>query len=201
MTARIVDKEIKRERILRAAMEVFSRKSLHDFRMIEVAEQAGVGKGTLYEYFRSKDELVVGCFGLFIRDFDAHLQSCIADIDDPVERIEAYISSCFDFFKREHARLEVLMDFWSASVAPRGGEPMLPGVAGKYQQAIEHLAAIVRDGIVRGAFREVDARSTAALLLALVDGLMFQSMLGLVGLHQPDLASQISDTFLEGIKV
>ena len=200
MTAKKVDRETKREQILRAAMEVFSRKRLNDFRMIEVAQQAGVGKGTLYEYFRSKNELVVGGFQLFIRDFDEHVQTRTADIDDPVERIESYVRTCFEFFSHEHARLEVLMDFWSLSVAPRGGEPMLPGVGDLYGQAIDYLAAIVRDGVSRGTFREVDARATAGMLLAVIDGLMFQSMLGLVRLNEPDLADNVSTMCLKGIK-
>jgi len=200
MSARVVDKKAKREQILRAAMDVISRQSLHEFKMIEIARKAGVGKGTLYEYFASKDELVIGSFELFMRDFDEHLQTQLADIADPVRRIESYVKCCFDFFAREHARLEVLTDFWSASVAPRGGKPMLPGVAGVYSQAIDYLATIIRDGIAQGAFRKVDDRATAALLLAAMDGLMFQSMLGLVGLHEPDLAGKLSSTFMEGIR-
>ncbi len=47
----------KREQILEAALTVFSCKGFHNARMIEIARQAGVGKGTVYEYFASKSDL------------------------------------------------------------------------------------------------------------------------------------------------
>ncbi len=49
--------KLKTEQILNAAAELFSRKGYHNTKMKDIADMAEVGKGTLYEYYRSKDEL------------------------------------------------------------------------------------------------------------------------------------------------
>ena len=55
--AKIVDKEAMREKIMAAAMVVFARDGLHTSTIQSIAAQAGLGKGTLYLYFKSKDDL------------------------------------------------------------------------------------------------------------------------------------------------
>ena len=57
---RVVDKEAKKMDILHAAMHVFAKKGVVKTKMIDIATIAGVGKGTIYEYFRSKEDLMVG---------------------------------------------------------------------------------------------------------------------------------------------
>src|SRR5579883_2305801 len=52
----------KRERILDAAVRVFAKKGFHATRVSEVAKAAGVADGTIYLYFKSKDELLVSLF-------------------------------------------------------------------------------------------------------------------------------------------
>ncbi|MEN6392180.1 MAG: helix-turn-helix domain-containing protein, partial [Syntrophomonas sp.] len=47
----------KRELIIEAAIKVFSQKGYHNTRMEEIAQAAGIGKGTIYEYFESKLQL------------------------------------------------------------------------------------------------------------------------------------------------
>ena len=54
---RIVDKKEKAARIGSAAIAVFRKRGYHATRMMDIAEAAGIGKGTLYEYFRNKDEI------------------------------------------------------------------------------------------------------------------------------------------------
>ena len=50
-------KKSKKEAIIEAGLQVFSQKGFHDARMEEIAVAAGIGKGTIYEYFSSKSHL------------------------------------------------------------------------------------------------------------------------------------------------
>ncbi|MDP6593244.1 MAG: helix-turn-helix domain-containing protein, partial [Candidatus Marinimicrobia bacterium] len=47
----------KRTQIIQAAIKVFARKGLERGKIADVAKEAGIGKGTVYEYFRSKEEI------------------------------------------------------------------------------------------------------------------------------------------------
>lgn len=74
---KIVDKAAKRQEILQAAISVFVEKGYHGAKMADIAVAAGMGKGTLYEYFPTKESLPKEIFNLFftgLGDQFAHLQ-------------------------------------------------------------------------------------------------------------------------------
>ncbi|MFT3764948.1 MAG: TetR/AcrR family transcriptional regulator [Minicystis sp.] len=68
-------KEDKRQRLLRAALELFAERGFHGTAVPLVAERAGVGAGTVYRFFESKEELVNEVF----RDAKARLQTALTD--------------------------------------------------------------------------------------------------------------------------
>ena len=67
MSPKSVDKEAKKRQILEAAIAVFARKGVGNTRIAEIAAEAGTGKGTIYEYFRSKEQLFQEAFGHFLQ--------------------------------------------------------------------------------------------------------------------------------------
>jgi TetR/AcrR family transcriptional regulator len=75
-----------KERILRAALAIFSRKSFEGSRVDEIARQAGVNKALIYYYFKSKEEILSALFQEAIDDFAAHM-------GDPIEHLAEYIGS------------------------------------------------------------------------------------------------------------
>lgn len=82
----------KKNLILKSAYELFSENGFHSTKMIDIAKNAGIGKGTIYEYFSSKDEL-------FIEFIKEKLLNCYMNIDHifsehltASEKIETFIS-------------------------------------------------------------------------------------------------------------
>ena len=57
MSPLIVDKEEKKRKILQAASDIFVEKGFSNVVISDIAQAAGIGKGTVYEYFKSKEEL------------------------------------------------------------------------------------------------------------------------------------------------
>jgi TetR/AcrR family transcriptional regulator, fatty acid metabolism regulator protein len=82
----------KREAILRAATQVFARKGFFQSQVADIARQAGVAAGTVYLYFRSKDDLLVSLFERTMREALAEGRSVIEGIDDPRERLSRIAS-------------------------------------------------------------------------------------------------------------
>ena len=199
MSPKIIDKDKKREEIFRSAMKVFARKGIHDFKMIDIAETAGIGKGTLYEYFSSKEQLVEGCFGILLEDFDAHMKTRLSDITDPSEKMRQYIATSFDFFRQEKNRLDILFDLYASGIPHSGGRPLFEGLSESYCRVKEYLASIVEDGIRRGVFRSVDANLVSAMLAALLDGILFHAALGVTSIDSEALPEKLTDVFLRGI--
>jgi len=199
MTPRIVDKKKKKLEILRGALKVFARRGIHDFRMIQVAEAAGVGKGTLYEYFPSKEDLVIGSFELILEDFEAHLEKRVAHLSEPVQQVREYFFAGFEFFVLQKRRLDVLFDFYAAGLPRKDGRPLVQNMVENYRLAVDYLAGIIQRGIDNGDFRPVNVTVAASTLLAMLDGLLFQSALGMTAIGERKLPEKICDIYMGGL--
>src|ERR1051326_8892383 len=86
MTIHSVDK---RTAILRAATDVFAKRGFFNAQVADVARAAGVAAGTVYLYFRSKDDVLVSIFERTMREAIAEDHACVAPLRDPVEQLRA----------------------------------------------------------------------------------------------------------------
>ena len=77
----------KREAILRAATDVFAGRGFFNAQVADVARAAGVAAGTVYLYFRSKDDLLVSIFERTMREALADGQQAVASLRDPADRL------------------------------------------------------------------------------------------------------------------
>ena len=77
----------KRDLILRAATKVFAQNGYFQSQVADVARVAGVAAGTVYLYFKSKDDLLVSIFERSMNEVLAVGKAAVAGIDDPAERL------------------------------------------------------------------------------------------------------------------
>ena len=77
----------KRDAILRAAIDVFAERGFFSAQVADVARAAGVAAGTVYLYFKSKDDLLVSIFDRSMREGLTLGRAAVADLDDPRERL------------------------------------------------------------------------------------------------------------------
>jgi len=163
-------KHARPEEITAAALEVFVERGYAGSRLEDVATRAGVSKGTLYLYFANKEEL----FKAVVRE---GLVSPIAEMRGIVDQFEGSTM--------ELVRM-MLFGWWERIGASRiGGIPKLviseagnfPELARFYLAEVVEPAqaatiAIVKRGIARGEFREVNADVVARLMAAPMLGLL-----------------------------
>lgn len=199
MSPKIVDKELKRESILRAAMKVFAQQGVNDFKMIQIAEAAGVGKGTIYEYFPSKEALVIGSIALFFDDFARFVEQRSQADADPAEQIRTLVAAVCEFYIGQKDRLETIFHIWGAGVADPRRKEFIAEMNESYRETRDHLATGIEVGVQQGLFKLVEPRLTASMILALLDGLLFQAATGLTDIGDPGLPDRISRIILEGV--
>src|SRR5438093_13225088 len=77
----------KRDAILRAAIDVFANRGFFNAQVADVARAAGVAAGTVYLYFRSKDDLLISIFERSMRDALDEVRALVDDLPDPGERL------------------------------------------------------------------------------------------------------------------
>ncbi len=78
----------KRDAILKAATQVFARRGFHHAQVADVARAAGIAAGTVYLYFRSKDELLVSIFERTMKETLEEGQGTLSAVQDPRERLQ-----------------------------------------------------------------------------------------------------------------
>ena len=77
----------KRDAILRAAIDVFAERGFFNAQVADVARAAGVAAGTVYLYFKGKDDLLVSIFERSMREGLTKGRAAVANLDDPRERL------------------------------------------------------------------------------------------------------------------
>src|SRR5438128_12190376 len=77
----------KREAILRAAIKVFAGKGYFNSKVADIAKEAGIADGTVYLYFKSKDEILHSFFDRAMEDFIAEGKKQLAEIEKPEEKL------------------------------------------------------------------------------------------------------------------
>jgi TetR/AcrR family transcriptional regulator len=88
----------KREKIMRAALKVFSRKGYSPAALDEVAREASIAKGTLYLYFRDKEDLFYSTILYVIDKLAERMQKNVSDTMDPLETMKNLAYEELDFF-------------------------------------------------------------------------------------------------------
>src|SRR5215831_7868452 len=97
----------KRDRILTAAERIFARHGFFAAKVSDVAKEAGVADGTIYLYFKSKDDLLISLFGRRMQQLNESLQSAIAG-KPPREQLRAFVRTYLQLVHDEPAAAEVL---------------------------------------------------------------------------------------------
>jgi AcrR family transcriptional regulator len=157
--ARTPDKE---EAILEAAARVFSGKPFHEVLIDDVATAAGVGKGTIYRYFPTKDDLF---FAAILHSFDRlsdALAESLAQETSPRRRLERIAREVLSFSWGRRDLFTLLLND-ERRFAKRDEELQ------KRREAVSRLAQeAILEGIRRREFRGIDARIGAELFRGMI---------------------------------
>jgi AcrR family transcriptional regulator len=153
----------KREEILAAAVAEFAHRDFHEVLMDDVAARAGVGKGTLYRYFPTKEELFVAAV---LRELSESHTEHLSTVDEAAplrDVLERTVSRMVEYFDGKEEILTLLQRYEhrlpaaDAAVMQQRRAEVLDAVAGA-------LARNVRAGLLR----RIDTRLAAEMLLGMV---------------------------------
>jgi AcrR family transcriptional regulator len=153
----------KRQRIIEAARARFRHYGIPKTTMQEVAGDAGVAVGTLYRYFKDKDDLLVACTDDFVARHRRDCEEALADTSPPDERLRHYVLARY-----RHCR-EVGTDSRHAAELARAVMRLRPERRREEAAMMERtIMALLREGVSRDLFgSSVPERDTMAFLLSI----------------------------------
>jgi AcrR family transcriptional regulator len=199
---RVVDKETKKKDIMHAAMEVFAKKGVVKTKIIDIATTAGVGKGTIYEYFRSKEEIFCSTFDYYFHTMEGMVQESVSKETNPLKQLELIMTVSLDVFMHIGENLaEIMMDFWAEGIRNKNQMVLdsidLKGIYANYRKMIQK---ILQSGIEQGVFKQMDVKSTASVFIAAFDGIILQWIMDREAVNLKKIPAALFDGFIEGIK-
>jgi AcrR family transcriptional regulator len=184
----------KRQAILEAAVQVFSEKGYHNARMEEVAVLAGIGKGTIYEYFASKLQLFQA---VLENSVELYYDSIIPEegIVLPFEErlcrlIESHVLFCQD--NRQLTRIV----FWDTEIMD---SELKDWFLSMRKEKEENLTEIIRQSIHKGELRQLDPYLLTIMLEGIIASLWGPITLDNWHMDAAELAASITDMIMRGI--
>ncbi len=156
----------KRERILDAAEQVFARHGFFAARVSAIAREAGVADGTIYLYFRNKDDLLISLFERRMEQVNALLAQAIAGLP-PVEQLRAFVEAYLALIRDQPAAAEVLtIELRQSSKFMKEYENL------RFGDFLRLLAGVIAAGQERGDFDSaIPAPVAARMIFGILDEL------------------------------
>ena len=112
---KIVDKQAKARAISDAALKVFRDRGYNNTRMADIARVAGMGKGTLYEYFTDKADILRFAFDQYFSFFSEGVLEAMKDKKRPSEKILAVIDFALQHAAEWEDHCAIYVDYFGAA--------------------------------------------------------------------------------------
>jgi len=196
--------EEKRRRIIAAAIQVFAEVGVSNGKIATIAAKAGVGKGTVYEYFSSKKDIFEAVFENYFDQMMIDYSQLIDAPMDTVKKIELVFDYSYDYLdqlmKDEHGQdwlifLEIFL---------QGFRDELKGIgkisfSAVLREMYDIFKPIVEEGIQAGVFRKLDPDYVTFILFTALDGLSLHYFLNRDHYDKEKLKTITKKIFLNGL--
>jgi len=188
----------KRDRILRAAVEIFSRKGFFNSKVSEIARAASVADGTIYLYFRNKDDLLISLFEEKMGEVVADVRRRIADGGNSLEKLKIFIENHMDLLEREAGLVEVLqVELRQSTKFLKNYTPV------KFFEYLEIISDILEEGKREGVLRpDLNVSIARRAIFGALDELSLTYILSRKPKYHPTVtAAELCRLLLEGLCV
>jgi len=182
----------RRHEIFYKVVNVFVKKGFHETSMREIAEQAGIGKSTLYDYFPTKDDILLFFFEDQIRELTEAAQKIALQNLPADERLRQVMKVHLEFLQANKSLFMKLS--LEAQRLKLESQKQIQQGRHAYQDLIRGL---IKEGAREGAFREVDPLLAARMLINTLAPVVYTSRP--TGTPQ-EMMEETMDIFLKGLQ-
>ena len=176
MAPRIVDKEARKSRILAAAASVFAKQGYQQTTIDQIAEAAGVAKGSVYLAFDSKEDLFYGLFEEFTRDVvGSDLDPATESNEHVCDRLAQLFYRLAEAVDRDESAIPLTLEFWSVCGVEQTRDRFGQRYAERLDDFRSRIVELLEHGKTRGEIDpDAPLEAVASCLIAIVDGLLIQ---------------------------
>lgn len=190
--------EERTQQILEAAVNAFVKLGIANTRMEDIAQEAGLSKGTIYLYFKSKEELIFAILDSFLARELAYATELLTTEISVTEKINKLI----DIVVADMAQIKPMTPLYMEFIAQAARDESVRIILQKpFKEFMDVFSALIEQGVAHGEFRDLNVKEVALAMGTLIDGAI------LIWVYDPefvDLERQIKASLqllLDGITV
>jgi len=185
----------KPQQIIDAAIRVFARTGFYNSRVSDIAREAGIASGTIYLYFKTKDEILVTLFREKMAEWVEIVRGEIAAEPDPLAKLRRLVALHFSVLESNPDLAEVVQ------VELRQGHKFFRGASAHEVSAYFALiGGVLEAGIASGQIRpDVPVKLATKMLFGAMDQVATSWVLGKRAYRLSDAAEAVATIFLKGV--
>lgn len=174
---KIVDKAERKTALTQAAIAVFAERGYHRATMQAVAERAGVSKGGVYEYFESKEQLLLAAAEMLLSAVFEQSMDTLEHGDGTVhDRLEAFARTTLAAVEDWSELCVLLLQVW-AELGPDEEGPLRMLVGQLYTQSTDRVQAVLDAAVENAEAAPHSSRAASLSIMAALDGMVLQAIL------------------------
>lgn len=180
--------------ILDAAIRLFARNGFRGTDVQQIANELGIGKGTIYRYFDTKEKLFLAAADEGMRQLESHIHARVEGVEDPLDFLCTGALAYVGFFQQRPELVEILIQ---ERAEFRESIPATHLVYRNRNRGI--VEQMVRRGVEAGVFRDVDVREATTMLGNLLYGTVVCGCLEGSSRNLTKMAERALGVFLHGL--
>jgi len=197
----------RRTAIIKAAREVFFAKGFMSATIDEIADRCGLAKGTIYLYFKSKEELYVSIMAEGMRRLRKEFEVLKKHSAGDKDLVESAFMAYYQFFKRNRKYFRIMFLSSQPDMRARVPEEVLRNCMETGRECLGIVRDLVQEGINNRFYRAVDAWAVANILWATINGIIMAYEQDpvyreeIVGMELEQMLLHSLDLALEGLRL
>jgi AcrR family transcriptional regulator len=188
---------VHRKEILLAAEKVFATKGFFTTKMTDIAYKAEFGTGTLYKYFKSKEDLYFTLIDEKMEEINQLVKAVFSQKTTSIKKIEKVMRLLFEFIERNR-------DFFSIYISERNRfewtikDDLGKAIYKKMVAYIKLLSEVLKQGVKEGEFKSMSPLDLAHALVGIVNSLVFEWLISSKPYSLNSKVDNILEIFLRG---
>ena len=199
------EKERRRQQIIVAAKRIFSKKGLSKTTMEDIAKESELSPGTLYLYFKNKEELYASLSLRILQFLSIRVSQVIKEHGEgPSEKLDRLIEAMYEVYEFDPMVIINMFHLQSSETLKNLSPELLAEIKILSKKALGHIAGIFKEGIEQGVFIDRHPTALADIFWSLFSGvILWEASKNVINKDKDYLKSTLAvafDLFCRGLK-